>query len=184
MGGVWERLIRLIRRVLSAVIRNTVLDDERLVTVFCEVEAIINTRPITPISSEPQDAEPLTPNHLLLLRGAATLPPGVFSMRDVYTRRWRHVQHLANRFWLRWVREDLSSIQHRQKWFNSARNFCVGDVVLVADETRPRNQWPLGRIISVFKGRDGLVRSALIKTQHTSLKRPISKLCFLEGHSA
>ena len=133
-------MIRSIRRVLNAIIRNVVLDDERLSTALCEAESIVNNRPLTHVSSDPSDALPLTPNDLLQPGGTAPLPPGIFSIRDIYTRRWRHVQHLTNRFWSRWVREYISSIQHRQKWLRATRDFAVNDIVLVADEVTPRNR--------------------------------------------
>ena len=180
-GGVWERQIRSVRRVMNAIVRNTILDDERLLTVFCEVESIINSRPITRSSDCPGDAEPLTPNHLLLVHQRQRLPPGVFSMKDIYTRRWRHAQHLVNRFWLRWMREYVANIQHRQKWIQALENIKVGDIVLLVDEQSPRNRWPMGRVVDVFTGRDGLVRSASVKTQSNTLKRPVTKLCLLEG---
>ena len=182
MGGVWERQIRSIRRVMNAILKNAVLDDERLATVFCEAESIINSRPITRASDCPDDAEPLTPNHLLLLRDGRRLPPGVFSIKDIYTRRWRHAQHLANQFWWRWVHEYIANIQHRQKWLEPTKNICVGDIVLVCDEITPRHQWPMGRIVEVHTGQDKLVRSATIKTQSSVLKRPVHKLCVLEGN--
>ena len=182
MGGVWERLIRSTRRVLNAVLHNVVLDDERLATALCEVESIINCRPITHVSSDPGDAPPLTPNDLLQPGGSAHLPPGIFSIRDIYTRRWRHVQHLADQFWSRWAREYISTVQHRQKWIKPITDFAVNDIVLVADENTPRNRWPIGRIVEVNKGRDHLVRSAVVKTQLTTLKRPVAKLCYLESH--
>ena len=62
-GGVWERLIRATRRVLTAIVGKNVLDDERLRTVFCEIEGILNNRPITRNSDDHNDDEPLTPNH-------------------------------------------------------------------------------------------------------------------------
>ena len=184
MGGAWERQIRSIRRILNAVIYNAVLDDERLSTALCEVESIINNRPITSVSADPRDAEPLTPNHLLLLRKGAQLPLGNFTMRDAYGRRWRHAQYLADRFWKRWIREYISTIQHRQKWLQATRDFKVNDIVLVADENTPRNCWPIARITEVFTGRDKHVRSAMVKTRYTTLKRPVTKLCFLEEHNA
>ena len=151
-------------------------------TALCEAESIVNNRPLTHVSSDPSDALPLTPNDLLQPGGTAPLPPGIFSIRDIYTRRWRHVQHLTNRFWSRWVREYISTIQHRQKWLSATKGFAVNDIVLVADEVTPRNRWPMGRITEVIKGRDGLVRSAVIKTQYSVLKRPASKLCYRESH--
>eukprot|EP00794_Sanderia_malayensis_P005086 gene5086-biopygen4146 len=64
IGGVWERLIRTIRRVLSALVRNQTLDDEGLHTFMCEAEAVISARPLTKVSDDPQDLNALTPNHL------------------------------------------------------------------------------------------------------------------------
>ena len=81
------------------------------------------------------------------------------------------------------MREYVSLIQHRQKWLKPAKDIAVNDVVLVADEATPRNRWPLGRVTEVAVGRDGHVRSAIVKTQQTTLRRPVSKLCLLEAHS-
>ena len=68
------------------------------------------------MSNEPYDLEPLTPNHLLLLKPNGLLPPGVFDKRDLYFRKqWRQVQYLANVFWSRWIKEYLPTLQHRQK---------------------------------------------------------------------
>ena len=149
-GGVWERCIRTIRKVMSALLKQQVLDDEGLATLMCEVESIVNGRPLTKVSDDPRDLEALTPNHLLLLRSGTTLPPGIFSKEDVYSRRrWRQVQYLSDVFWRRWLKEYLPRLQERQKWTRSAANFEVGDVVLVVDENSPRNSWPLGRIQEV-----------------------------------
>lgn len=116
-GGVWEQMIRLVRRVLSSVLRQQKLDDDGLHTVFCEVEAILNDRPITKLSDDLNDLEPLTPNHLLLLKGKPALPPGVFEPHDQYVRRrWRQVQYLSALFWKRWIREYLPLLQERHKW--------------------------------------------------------------------
>ena len=85
-------------------IREQILDDEGINTLMCEVEAIINGRPITKLSDDPRDMEPLTPNHLLMLRGGPTVPPATLTKQDIYGRRWRQVQYLANVFWRRWIR--------------------------------------------------------------------------------
>ena len=144
MGGVWERQIRTVRRLMQATLQGAVLDDERLTTVFCEVESVVNNRPITRCTESANDIEPLTPNHLLLLKGDERLPADKFVKADVYNRRWRHVQYLADKFWRRWLREYLPTIQNRQKWWNTKRDFCVGDIVLACDEATPRNCWPMG----------------------------------------
>jgi hypothetical protein len=125
--------------------------------------------------------EPLTPNHLLLLRACWTAPPGVFRKEDVYRRRWRHVQFIADQFWKRWLREYLPTLQFRRKWTEKKDNLKEGDVVLVMDEMTPRLEWPLGRVLRAHPGNDGLVRSVEIKTRSNVLVRPVSKLCRLEG---
>ena len=182
-GGVWERCIRTVRKVMKAILNEQRLDDEGLVTLVCEAEAIVNGRPLTKVSDDPRDPEALTPSHLLLLRSGPTLPPGVFSKVDSYSRRrWRHVQYLADVFWRRWMREYLPSLQQRQKWSHADRNFAVGDVVLLLDETVPRGSWPLGRVLEVFPNQsDGLVRSVKLKTKSSILVRPIDKIVLLEA---
>ena len=86
-GGVWERLIRSTRKVLSGLVIEQTLDDESLQTLMCEAESIINGRPQTKASDDPRDLEHLTPHHLLLLRQDSPLPPGLSVESDSYSRR-------------------------------------------------------------------------------------------------
>jgi len=181
MGGVWERQIRSIRKVLNSILKDQILTDESLNTLFCEVESVINGRPITSVSDDPNDQRPLTPNHLLLLRGGAIASLSEFQLGDCYRKRWRHVQFLADQFWKRWLREYLPNLAKRQKWVEPKANFKVGDVVLVMDENSPRKSWPLGLVTRTFAGRDGLVRSVEVKMNKTLVVRPIHKLAMLEA---
>ena len=87
MGGIWERQIRSVRSILSALKREYghVLDDESLKTLMAEVECIINSRPPTVPSSDPGDLDPLTPSHLLTMKSKIVMPPpGNFQKADVY----------------------------------------------------------------------------------------------------
>ena len=74
-GGVWERQIRTIRKILLAVCRMQRLTDESLHTFMSEVEFIVNSTPLTKSSDDPNDLEALMPNHLLLIKSNSTLPP-------------------------------------------------------------------------------------------------------------
>lgn len=105
-GGFYERLIRLVKQVLTCVLweQPCKLTDESLHTLKCEVEFIVSNRPIAPISSEPHDLGALTPNHLLLKSGVELFPHDIFSEKEVYAvRRWRQTQYLVQIFWKKMV---------------------------------------------------------------------------------
>lgn len=118
--GVWERIIRIIRKAMNSVLKEQTLDDEGLNTLMCEIEYMINDRPIIKNTDHHSDLEPLTPNHLLLMKRKPNLPQGVFNKDDIYRRRrWRQVLYMANLFWRRWVREYLTLLQERQRGMKS-----------------------------------------------------------------
>lgn len=186
MSGVWERLVRSVKKAMKGVLGNpkALVNQETLRTVFADVVTILNGRPLCPVSDDPKDLEPLTPNHLLLQGQMLATPPGVFNKEDIYSRKkWKCAQFLANCFWSRWLREYVPLLQVRQKWLSIRRNLQIDDLVLVVDQNLPRGRWLLGRVQEVFPGRDGKVRSAQVKTKSSSLTRPITKLCLLEESS-
>ena len=138
MGGVWERQIRTVRRILAGLAPEERLTDEGLRTLFCSAENIVNSRPISPLSEDPSDLEPLTPNHLLQLRFSC-IPPGVYSEADRYSRRrWRQVQYLADLFWQRWQTEYLPQLRQATKWQEPQRNVAAGDLVLLIESPIPQ----------------------------------------------
>ena len=179
-GGTWERLIRSTRRVMLGLVREQTLSDDGLATLFAEVESVLNSRPLTRSSSDPNDLTCLTPNHLLLLKDRCCLPPGIFTECDNYVRRrWRQIQYLSDLFWKRWTREYLPLLQERQKWLFPSRNVQVGDVVLVVDSSAPRGSWLLGRVREVYPDRNGFIRNVSLRTKSSTLVRPISKLVMI-----
>ena len=121
MGGVWERMIRSVRSVLTPLIatHGHTMDDELFRTLLTECEEIVNSRPISYFSGSSDDTLlPLSPNQILTLKSRVAVPfPGSFSQSDLYVRqRWRRVQFLADQFWRRWRRDFLPTLQERQKW--------------------------------------------------------------------
>ena len=157
-SGVWERQIRTIRKVLVAVINSMArMTDDILHTFLCITEGNINSRPITKVSSDVMDETALSPNHLLLMRGNDVLPWGDFHDSDVYRKRWRQVQHMADRFWTRWLKEYLPELKRQQKWTNLLPNLSVGGLVLVFDEQAPRGAWPMGVVVdrNICRWEDG-----------------------------
>ena len=195
-GGVFERQIGSIRKVLSGLLleQSASLTDECLTTLLHEVSAIINCRPLSHVNLSDSCIEPLSPNHLLTQKSRVVVsPPGTFVRQDLYLpKRWRRVQYLANIFWTRWRQEYLDSINKRRKWTSQRRNIEVNDVVLICDENTARNDWRLARVVECFISKDNLVRSVKLQlatsqldnqgkrlTDVTYLTRPIHKLILL-----
>ena len=190
-GGIWERQIRSVRRILQILLQEfgAQLSDESLRTLLLEASAIVNSRPLTVDQiADPKSNIPLSPNNLLTMKTQIILPPpGNFDSTDIYHRKqWRRVQHIANEFWHRWKREYLQSLQPRQKWTRSEPDVKVGDLVLVKDIQTPRNQWPLAKIEEVLTGDDSHVRRVKLlmcqNGQKSVLERPIQKIVLIVSH--
>ena len=183
MGGVWERQIRSVRRILSRLVREQVMSSEVLTTLLVAAEGILNNRPLTAASGDSSDLEPLTPNHLLIHRPARA-PPGLYANGDSKReKRWRQVLHLADVFWRRWTREYLPLLRQRTKWQRPHRNVNRGDLVLITDKQLPRNEGSTGQVVDVVEGQDGLVRTAEVRTHTGTFLRPVVKLCILEENA-
>ena len=127
MGGTWERMIRSVCRILNALTQMQTLTEKGLNTLMTEMEEILNSGPLVPIMLHDFEEEPLTPNHLLLIRGNPNLLPGTFDTNSCYTCRcWAQVQFLANQFWQCWAKEFFPNLLQWQKWFKHKKNFEVG----------------------------------------------------------
>ena len=201
MGGVWERQIKTVRSVLTGLLENhgNQLDDESLRTLMIEAEAIVNSRPLTTDDlTDPDSQDFLTPNHLLTMKSSIILaPPRNFQRADVYSKkRWRRVQQLADEFWQRWRKSYLQSLQTRQKWTTPMKNVDVGDMVILKDDSVPRNCWKLARVETTYPDADGYVQKVKVAVADQSrdvkgkrtgatvsyLERPIHGLILLMSH--
>ena len=115
--------------LLYKVIGTRTLDDETLSTFTCEVEAMMNSRPLTHVSSDPTDDEPLTPNHLLLGRPTNNLPPGLFLPRHTTDKKtWKQAQALSEQFRYRYLKDYLPTLTTRTKWTKQVENLQQGDL--------------------------------------------------------
>ncbi|XP_014824793.1 PREDICTED: uncharacterized protein LOC106904820 [Poecilia mexicana] len=185
MGGSWERMIGVARRILDAMLlqQNISLTHEVLCTLMSEITAIINARPLMPVSADPDNPFILSPAMLLTQKSGVPPPPGNFPEKDLFTRQWRQVQALANQFWTRWRREYLPTLQQRSKWTVPKRNLQIGDLVLLKDKQTPRNCWRLARITATFPGQDGYVRKVEVTTAEEgnpkTYLRPITEVVLL-----
>ena len=189
MGGTFERQIRTVRSILNNILHNNGyrIDTPSLRTFLYEVMSLVNSRPLSGTFIQDSELEPLTPNHLIMMKSTIiTPPPGNFDATDLYARkRWRQVQQLTNMFWDRFRKEYLLNLQHRQKWTKTNRNITVGDIVLLKEDDVFRGNWRMGKVIKIIGSADHTRRVQLemgnkqLTTHKTILERPIHKLVLL-----
>ena len=164
MGGVWERLIGVAHRIYDSMLLDVSnLTHEVLATLMTEVAAIVNSRPLVPVSYDQEFPEILCPATILTHKTDMEQQQIQLDVKDLYRSQWKRVQHLADTFWLKWKREFLQTLQPRKKWFNEKNNLQIGDVVLMRDNEVGRTSWPIAKVVRVFPSNDGYVRKVEVK---------------------
>ena len=192
MGGVWERQIRSGRTILSSLLKThgTSLNDKSLHTLLIEVEAIVNSRPLTTdLLSDANSMILLSPINLFTLKSRVVMPPpGVFTAPDIYCRKhWRRKEHISNEFWSRWRKEVLVTLQYRQNWNTIRRNCKVGDIFLLKEAAAERNSWPMAKMVATNADKNKFFRSVKLMLGRSGatdmafryLERPVNKLVML-----
>ena len=138
MGGVWERMIGVARKVLDALLldnKGASLTHEVLVTFMAEVSAIMNSRPLVPVSTDPESPQVLSPSLLLTQKRESGMHPlADFDCKNMLKAQWQRVQALADMFWTCWKQEYIPTLQTRFKWQHEERNLKAGDIVLLMDD--------------------------------------------------
>ncbi|XP_047995789.1 uncharacterized protein LOC125233753 [Leguminivora glycinivorella] len=177
-SGLAEAGIKAVKTHLSRVIGNQRLTYEEFSTVLSQVEALLNSRPLTPLSSDPNDLSALTPGHFLTTEPLSIVPEEDLSdVRVGPLQRWKLLQKMHQDFWSKWSKEYMHTLQQRMKWHYKHPNVQVGTLVLVVNEQTSPMKWPLGRIIDTHPGSDGICRVVTVRTATGLYKRPVVKLC-------
>lgn len=179
-GGLWEAAVRSAKNHLLKVVGETPLSPEDFTTLLVQVEGCLNSRPLTPMSDDPDDLEPLTPAHFLIGSSLQALPDP--DLETIPANRLNHLQlmqKMLQDFWKRWRREYLCQLQARNKRWKPPVRIEIGRLVIIREDNQPPMKWRLGRISETHPGADGVVRVVTLKTATGSLKRPVEKLCLL-----
>ncbi|XP_046400866.1 uncharacterized protein LOC124167111 [Ischnura elegans] len=147
------------------------------ITLVTKVEAMLNSRPLTPLSTDPADVSALTPGHFLIGTSMTAIPEDDFAALPTNRlSRWQTVQAFSQRIWRRWHQEYLHTLQQRSKWTRRRQNLKVGDLVAVHSPKTPPLQWCLARITKAIPGDDGIVRVVQLRTPKGTLTRPATRV--------
>ncbi|XP_073967015.1 uncharacterized protein [Choristoneura fumiferana] len=177
-NGLAEAGIKQAKFHLKRILGNTHLTFEELASLFSQIEAILNSRPLCPLSPSPNDFSPLTPGHFLVGRPLTSLPSP--PLRDENPNRlnhYRRLEQLRQHFWARWTAEYISELQHRYKWRTRHTDLQLDELVLIKDDGLPPLHWRMGRVSKIYPGPDGIPRVADITTARGTIRRALNRIC-------
>lgn len=180
-GGLWEAGVKSVKYHLKRVVGNSTLTYEEMSTVLTQIEACLNSRPLSAVLEDSDKLTVLTPGHFLIGEAILTVPDQNFFTENVSSlRRWQHSQRVFQSFWRQWSQEYLTKfLQHYGLKPTNIQQPKVGDIVVIKEDNMPPSRWLYGRVIAVHPGSDQIVRVVTLKTKSGLIKRPTCKLCIL-----
>ncbi|EYC14365.1 hypothetical protein Y032_0040g167 [Ancylostoma ceylanicum] len=206
MGGVWERMVGIVKRALHKTIGRRKLSAELLHTTLCEIEGIVNSRPLTSIGDQDSPCQFLRPVDFIykdVRLGSTQLTPSdndeddpdyrttpeLSSQKEARTA-LSETEKLTKKFWTIWKHDYLLELRDRHQLFEKRKKSTshdpkVGDIVLLDEESQlSRGQWPMAVILELITSRDGKIRSVILRTStDREVQRPLNRIVPLEIRS-
>nr|XP_049704680.1 uncharacterized protein LOC126056266 [Helicoverpa armigera] len=177
-GGLWEAGVKSCKYHIRRVIGNANLTYEEFSTILAQIEAVLNSRPMHPLSADPTDLLPLSPSLFLIGRPlTAPATPDLTATASHRLSRYDRVEQMRQHFWRRWSTEYISELQTRTKWKTRREELAPNTLVLIKEDNLPPLKWRLGRILHTFPGKDGVSRVADIKTATGTVRRAFTRIC-------
>ncbi|XP_028168577.1 uncharacterized protein LOC114358739 isoform X3 [Ostrinia furnacalis] len=173
-----EAAVRSTKHHLRRLLSLTNFTYEELATCLCQIEAVLNSRPLTPLSTDPSDFSALTPSHFLIGRPLTSVPcPQIPEKNISCFDRFKRIEYIRQHFWQRFSHEYISLLQQKTKWSTSSGQLTEGMLVLLRDKALPPLVWALGRVVRTYPGPDGVTRVAELKTRRGNVTRGFNNIC-------
>ena len=179
-GGHYERLVGVIKKPLKNALKTKLLSFRELETIMIKVLTIVNNRPITYTSEDPNDLEPLTPNHLMF--GRLLIQPEWNIVNSTgLSKAYNIRERVINQFWKDFSNEYIRSLLPYPKWFEeNPKANILNRMVLLESQYSNREHWPLAKITQLHPDKFGAIRVVSVKTTKGTFVRDIRKLYFLD----
>lgn len=179
-GGLWEAAVKRAKLHTVRMVGKLVLTFEDLQTIFTQIEAILNSRPLMPLTNDVNDLSALTPGHFLVGHSLNLIPDTDFTkIPENRLKQFDVLKSTIQSFWKRWSGEYLQNLQLRTKWKNEDDQLKQGTLVILSDENLPPLFWKLGRIVELYPSSDGICRTAKLLTLNGETTRAVQKLAVL-----
>ncbi|GFW19515.1 integrase catalytic domain-containing protein [Trichonephila clavipes] len=155
-GGLWEAGVKSFKHHLYRTLVNSKITFEEFETIIIQIEGILNSRPLVPLSDNINEYEVLTPGHFIIGRPISAIPePAILDISDNRLSRWQYTTKCVQTIWKRWKNDYLNHLQHRKKWQFEKNNVAVGCLVLLKENDLPPCKWTMARILEVIYRTDG-----------------------------
>ena len=170
------------KKLFYIIASNRKLKIDTFITITCQIEQLLNSRPLTPVSSDITDTESLTPGHFLTGHTTGIPSDSILDEHSATKLRtsWTTVRNVMEELWKRLLKEFLPTLRPRRRWHHTIDPLDVGDLVWILEPNAPRGIWPVGRIQEIHKGKDGVARSATVITTKGTFLKPAVKLSLVE----
>lgn len=178
-GGLWEAAVKSAKFHLKRVIGGQILTILEFQTLLCQIEAILNSRPLTTDTSSSEELEYLTPGHFLIIQPLVDTSVALESPTVKLNTRFQLKMQMYRQFWIAWSKEYLQTLQLRPKCRNQEINIRLGQIVLIQEKNIPPTKWILGKVIRLYTGSDNTVRVVSLKTKNGIVNRSVLKLASL-----
>ena len=179
MGGFIERVVGLYKSAVRRVIGRATLDFQEFLTLIYEINAVLNSRPISYVYDSTGEEEPITPSRLWCGKNITLMPP-LHDVRinrrdpEICKKRLKYLDKVLTHFWNRFTTQYLTNLSERHLSRNlprDGRQPKVGEVVLIKNDLLPRGRWKIARVVEVTPGKDGVIRRVLLQPPYKNLTR-------------
>lgn len=179
-GGIYESGIKQMKHHLKRLMGDKCFTFEHFQTILCKIEAVLNSRPITPMSEDPNDLQALTPGHFLIGRPLVAKPErNYLPSKESSLDKWAQVQKVQQQFWSLWYQDYLHTLQKRPKNFQEKVEFSINDMVILKDSNLPPLKWVVGRIVKLYPDKMNVVRNVRVRTPTGEKDRHVKYLCLI-----
>ncbi|GFR33401.1 DUF5641 domain-containing protein [Trichonephila clavata] len=177
-------MIRTVKQLLRKVLGRACVTYVELETLLCECESIVNGRPLTYIYDDPNELRVIKPSDFIQdIKGNETVDLGIVDARHL-RKGIRYLQNLRFQLRQRFQREYLAELIRNPQLPLKRHNLSPGDIVLIGSDNTKRLNWPLGRVIELFKGKDNIEQVVRLHVANGKIIRPIQRIYPLEIDSA
>ncbi|XP_055645494.1 uncharacterized protein LOC129782105 [Toxorhynchites rutilus septentrionalis] len=179
-GGLWEAGVKSFKFHLRRILGSRSFTLEELTTAVAQIESVLNSRPLSPMSSHPKDLSSLTPGHFLVGEPLYSIPEPDYTEQPISRlKRFQEMKRSVQDFWKRWSRDYVSELHQRSKWQRVRDEMKIGSLVLLKQENLPPLEWNLGRVVAIAPGKDGHVRVIEVRTAKGLYKRAVTEVYLL-----